>query len=115
MYLNAIVPALKELKLQAFRVEVEIAGVEEMCHTCENIQESDFVVLSLDDWSTNAVFLSGITYGTGRRLALLKNESLQPVPLAEHMEHDVLRFEQLGELKLKLKDHLRPYVQAVEP
>jgi hypothetical protein len=37
------------------------------------------------------------------------------VPLAEHMEHDVLRFEQLGDLKQRLKDHLRPYLRAVEP
>ncbi len=115
VYSEVIVPALRDLKLQPFRVDIEINGAEEMCYSCENIQESDFVILSLDDWSTNSVFLSGITYGTGRRLTLIKNDSLQPVPLAEHMEHDVLRYEQLSELKQRLKDHLRPYVQAVEP
>jgi len=114
LYSKAILPALRELKLRPYRVEIEIAGVEEMCHACENIQESDFVVLSLDDWSTNSVFLTGITYGTGRRLALIKNDSLQPVPLADNMEHDVVRYEQLGELKQALKDHLRPYVRSAE-
>jgi hypothetical protein len=114
LYSRAIAPALRRLKLQPYRIEVELAGVDEMCHACENAQESDYVILSLDDWSSNAVFMAGIVYGTGRRVALLKNDSLQPVPLAEHMEHDVLRYEQVDDLKVRLMDHLRSYIKPVE-
>ena len=63
----------------------------------------------------NRVLSIEFEFTTSLLNALLKNDSYQPVPLAEHMEHDVLHYEQVAELQQRLKDHLRPYVQAVEP
>lgn len=114
LYRESVLPALREMKLQPYRVEIELAGSEELCHACENVQESDFVIMSLDDWESNSVFMAGIVYGTGRRIALLKNESSTPVPLLEHMEHDVLRYDHLLSLKQRLMDHFRPYIQPAE-
>lgn len=97
-----IEPTLKGLNYLPYRVDEELLGDEEMCRGCENCQEGDVVLLSLDDWNANAVFLSGLAYGIGKRVLLLKNRSLAPVPLAENMEHDVVRFDSTEELRQAL-------------
>jgi len=111
LYRTAILPSIKEMNLQPYRVHDELVSDEEMCFTCENLQESDFVILSLDDWSVNEVFLVGMVYGQGRRVGMLKNASLQPVPLIQYMQHDVINYEQISELKQRLMDHFMPYVK----
>jgi hypothetical protein len=111
IYRTAVLPAIKAMNLQTYRLDEELATDEESCRACENIQESDFTVLSLDDWSANSVFLAGIVHGLGRSLALLKNTSLQAVPLLELMHHNVVRYEQIGDLKQKLIDHFTLYVK----
>lgn len=111
LYRAAIKPALVDLNLLPYRIDEELLSDEEMCRSCENIQESDYVIFSLDDWSSQAIFLSGITFGIGRKLALIKNESLQPVPLIDYMEHDVIRYTQVGELKERIRDHLSAYIK----
>lgn len=114
VYRSAIMPALKELNLQVYRIDEELVSDEEMCRVCENLQESDFAIFNLDDWSSSSVFLAGILYGIGRRVALLKNASLQPVPLIEQMEHDVVRYQSIGELQERLLAHFMPYVKPTE-
>jgi hypothetical protein len=114
LYTKALHPAIREMNLIPYRIDEELLSAEEMCRGCENFQESDYVVLSLDDWNVNSVFLAGIVYGIGRRLALLKNESLQPVPLMENMEHDVINYVQLEELKTKLQEHFTAYIKPVQ-
>jgi hypothetical protein len=44
-------------------------------------------------------------------MAMLKNMSMQDVPLPGHLEHDVIRYEGVDELKQRIKDHFRPYVK----
>jgi hypothetical protein len=111
LYRSAIFPAIKELNLQAYRMNEELVSDEEACRGCENLQESDYAVFSLDDWSANGVFLTGIVFGLGRRVALIKNTSLQAVPLTELMEHCVVRYEQVCDLKQRLIDYFMPYVK----
>lgn len=111
LYKKSIEPTIKELNLIPYRIDEEIVDDEMMCRVCENIQESDYVLINLDDWSTNAVFLGGIVYGLGIRLAMLKNSSLQQVPLMEHMQHDVIHYEQVGDIRQRLLDHFAPYVK----
>lgn len=106
IYRRAIEPAIRQVNMTPYRLDEEMLGAEEMCRGCENFQESDQVVISLDDWNVNSVFLAGIGYGLGRKLALLKNDSLQPVPLLEQMEHDVLSYHNVEDLKQQLLVHL---------
>jgi len=115
LYREAIKPALQELNLQPYRIDEELATDEEMCRVCENLQESDYAVFSLDDWSSQALFLSGIHYGTGRKIALIKNDSLQPVPLMEYLAHDVVKYTQIGELKERIRDHFSAYIKPSLP
>jgi hypothetical protein len=35
------------------------------------------------------------------------------VPLAEYMEHEIVRYEQIGDLKDRLIAHLSPYTKPV--
>lgn len=111
LYKAALMPAIKELNLIPFRFDEELLSDEEMCKVCENCQESDYVIFNLDEWSTNAVFLAGTVYGLGKKLALLKNSSLQPVPLIEHMSHEVVNYVQVGELKDRIKEHFMAYIK----
>ena len=111
LYKAAIMPAIKGLNLIPFRIDEEIASDEEMCKICENIQESDFVIFNLDDWSTSSVFLIGIIYGLGKKLALIKNDSLQAVPLIENIPHEILHYVQVGELKDRITDHFMAFVK----
>ncbi|MCC7478904.1 hypothetical protein IT575_10655 [bacterium] len=111
LYTRAILPALKEMHLTAYRIDEEQAGEEEMCRSCENVQESDYAIINLDDWDTNTLFLTGIIYGIGRRIAMLKNMALTEVPLPGRLEHDLVRYESVDQLKDRLMDHFRPYVK----
>lgn len=111
MYKLGILPALKEMNLQAYRIDEEQAGEEEMCRSCENCQESDFVIMNLDDWDTNSLFLIGIVYGIGRRIAMLKNSLLPPVPLPGNMQHDLVAYEDFNQISGRLRDFIRPYVK----
>jgi len=111
LYKAAILPALKGLNLIPFRVDEELATDEEMCKVCENFQESDYVIFNLDDWSTSSVFLIGIMYGLGKKLALIKNDSLQAVPLIENIPHEILHYVQVGELKDRISEHFMAYVK----
>lgn len=113
LYRAAIFPAIREMNLQAYRIDEELVSDEELCRCCENIQESDYVVISLDDWSASSIFLVGMVFGLGRRMALLKNVSLQEVPLREYMQHEVVNYEQVGDLKQQLIDHLTPYTKPL--
>ena len=111
LYKKAIEPTIKEMNLIAYRIEDELVDDEIMCRVCENFQESDYIVWSLDDWSTNAVFLAGTVHGLGVKMAMLKNTSLQQVPLMEHMDHAVIKYDQIGDLKQLLLDHFAPYIK----
>jgi hypothetical protein len=111
IYAECVLPAIKAMKLQAYRIDEEMAGVEEMCRSCENIQESDHVLLSLDDWDVNSMFLSGIVYGTGRKLALIKSPAVIQTPVIGQMEHDVLAYDGMDDLRERLMDHFRAYVK----
>ena len=82
-----------------------------MCRVCENVQEGDFAVFSLDDWCSSSVFLIGMLYGLGSRVILLKNDSLQPVPLTEYVDYDLVRYGSVGELKANIMEHLMPYIR----
>ncbi|MCH7472894.1 hypothetical protein IIA79_08090 [bacterium] len=114
IYKQAILPAIRSMKLQSYRIDELLEGDEQLCRCCENTQESDFVILSLDDWDSNTIFLAGIAYGIGRRLAMIKSASLQAVPLVESMMHDVVRYESLAGLKHVLMEHLAPYVKPLK-
>lgn len=111
LYRSGILPALKEMNLTAYRIDEEQAGEEELCRSCENCQESDYVLLNLDDWDTNTLFLTGIIYGIGRRVAMLKNSAMPPVPLPGRMEHDVVFYDEVSGLKQRIKDYLRQFVR----
>jgi hypothetical protein len=111
LYRQAILPAVREMNMQAYRIDEEQVSDEEMCRSCENIQESDFVLMSLDDWSAATVFLFGLAFGLGRQLALLKSMSLQEVPLGNEMQHNVVSYEQIGDLKQLLIDQFTQYTK----
>jgi hypothetical protein len=102
IFMRAIEPAIRQANFTPYRIDEEMLGAEEMCRACENFQEGDIVLLSIDDWSANSVFLTGIAYGVGRRVILIKNTSLQPVPLIENMEHDTISYTNVEELKQRL-------------
>lgn len=111
LYRSVIMPALKEINLQPYRIDEELVSEEEGCRACENIQEGDYVVLSLDDWSANSVFLTGMVFGLGRRVALLKNTSMQAVPLIDLLQYSVVHYDQLGDLHQRLIEHFTHYVK----
>jgi hypothetical protein len=106
IYERAIKPAIRQINMIPYRVDEQLLGAEEMCRGCENCQESDSVILSLDDWNLNNLFMAGLAYGIGRKVVLLKNESLQPVPLHEPLGHDVVNYAGVEELKQALIDQL---------
>jgi hypothetical protein len=106
LYIRAISPTIREMNLIPYRLEEELRGAEEMCRGCENFQESDHVIASLDDWDVNSMFMTGVVYGLGKRVILLKNQSLHPVPLLEQMEHDVIHYSSVEDLQERLRDRL---------
>lgn len=111
LYRKAIEPVLKQLHLQPYRIDEELIDDEVMCRVCENVQESDYAVYSLDDWSSGGLLLKGIAYGLGKRLVMLKDESLKPVPLLDHMEHDVVHYQSVESLKSELREALLSYLK----
>ncbi|MBN2082460.1 hypothetical protein JW859_09695 [bacterium] len=115
LYKSAIKPALVELNLQPYRIDEEIASDEEMCRVCENVQESDYAIYSLDDWSSHSLFLIGIMYGIGRKTALIKNDSAQPVPLTDYVAHDIIHYSQVGELKEKVSNFFSAFLKPGNP
>lgn len=111
IYARAILPALKELGLAPYRLSEDLGDVEYLCRACENIQESAFVVISLDDWDSNILFLIGLAQGMGRRLAILKRENVAMVPLLEVISEYIVEYSTLPEIIFLLKHHFSPYIK----
>jgi len=111
LYKSAILPAIKSLELQPYRIDEEMTSDEPLCRLCENIQEGDFLVINLDDWNIHALFITGVAYGLGVRLAMIKNLSPQDVPLWNQVSHDVICYEQIGDLRRRLVEVLTVYVK----
>lgn len=111
IFARAILPALKDLRLSVYRIGDELDDTEQLCRACENIQESEFVVTSLDDWNSNVIFLLGLTLGVGRRLAVLKRDDVTAVPLTEIIAHSIIEYSALPEIIFLLKHRFSPMVK----
>jgi hypothetical protein len=111
VFARTIRPALKELNLTVYRIKEELDNEEELCRACENIQESDFVVTSIDEWNSNMIFLLGLVHGFGRRLAVLKRSNVAAVPLVEMLSHCVVEYSSLPEIIFLLKHRFSPLVK----
>jgi len=111
MYKRAIVPALKEMRLIPFRLSDPLDDVEYLCRACENIQESEFAILNLDDWDSNLIFLAGLAQAMGRRLAILKRDNVQMVPLLNLLSGYVIEYSSIQEIVFLLKHHFSPFVK----
>ena len=111
VFARTIRPALKELNLTVYRISEELDNEEELCRACENIQESDFVVTSIDEWNSNMIFLLGLVHGFGRRLAVLKRANVAAVPLVEMLSHCVVEYSSLPEIIFLLKHRFAPLVK----
>ncbi len=114
MYERAIRPALKDLNLTVYRLYEEIDSAEEMCRACENMQESDFIVTSLDEWSSNTLFLLGLVHGMGRRIAVLKRDSMAALPLMEILSHSIVEYANLPEIMFLLKHRFSPLIKRAQ-
>lgn len=106
LYKEAILPVTSYLRLAAYRFDEELLGDEELCGVCENSQEGDCTIVSIDDWSTGLLFISGVVFGTGRKVVYIKNVDLPPVPLVENLKGNLLVYDSLPDLKDKLTDIL---------
>ncbi|HES57843.1 MAG TPA: hypothetical protein ENO21_00250 [Firmicutes bacterium] len=106
LYREAVLPVTKYLRLAAYRFDAELIGDEELCGVCENSQEGDCTVVSIDDWSTGLLFISGVVFGNGRKVVYLKNKNLPAVPLVDHVRSNLLTFESVADLKEQLTEVL---------
>jgi len=111
VFSRAILPALKELRLTVYRLGDELDDAEQLCRACENIQESEFVVASLDDWNSNTIFLLGLAQGIGRRLAVLKRDNVAAVPLTEIIADSIVEYAALPEVIFLLKHRFSSLVK----
>lgn|GEM_PF-1295227 len=111
IYRRAIMPALKDINLAAYRLAEPLDNEEEMCRVCENIQESDFVIANLDDWNSNIIFLLGLIHGMGRRVAILKREGVSAIPLMDTVSHSVVEYSTLPEIIFLLKHRFSPLIK----
>jgi len=111
---RAIQPALKDLNLIPYRLVEELDNEEELCRACENIQESDFVVVNFEDWSSNLIFLLGLVQGIGRRLAVLRRSSAAVTPLTEVISQCVLEYSTLPEIVFLLKHRFSSLVKHTQ-
>ncbi|OPX23938.1 MAG: hypothetical protein B1H03_00060 [Planctomycetales bacterium 4484_113] len=114
VFARAILPALKDLRLSVYRLGDEMDDAEQLCRACENIQESEFVIASLDDWSSNIIFLLGLVHGVGRRLAVLKRDNVAAVPLTEIIAHNIVEYSALPEIIFLLKHRFSPLVKHTQ-
>jgi len=108
---RAIMPALKDVNLAAYRLAEPLDNEEELCRACENIQESDFVIANLDDWNSNTIFLLGLIHGVGRRVAVLKREGVSAIPLVDTISHSVVEYSTLPEIIFLLKHRFSPLIK----
>ncbi len=108
---RAIMPALKDINLAAYRLAEPLDNEEELCRACENIQESDFVIANLDDWNSNTIFLLGLIHGVGRRVAVLKREGVSAIPLVDTISHSVIEYSTLPEIIFLLKHRFSPLIK----
>lgn len=107
LYNRAIKPALSDLNLVPYRIQEELTDAEIGCQICENVQESDYVIFSLDEWSSMALFLTGVAQGLGKRVALLSDRNSQTVRnILEYLQKSRVDYENHGELREKLKEFL---------
>jgi len=113
LYSSAIRPALKELGLFAYRFKEPFSDVEFMCQACENQQESDYVVYNLEEWSGSALMLIGMAYGMGKQPVLLLRSGFPRPPLLAILEHAVVEYESISQLKYRLKVHFAPLAQEL--
>lgn len=111
---RAIRPALKDLNLTVYRLTEEMDSAEEMCRACENMQESDFIVTSLDEWNSNTLFLLGLVHGMGRRVAVLKRDSMTALPLMEILSHCIVEYTNLPEIIFLLKHRFSPLIKRAQ-
>lgn len=111
LYQEAILPALKSLNLNPYRIDEEITDDEKLCRCCENCQEGNYTLLNLDDWDTNSLMLLGINYGLGRRSALLHSTAAPTPPILGYMQHDIVEFDNLEMLKQNLIEHFSAYIK----
>jgi hypothetical protein len=106
LYKEAILPVTSYLKLAAYRFDAELVSDEELCGVCENSQEGDCTIVSIDDWSTGLLFISGVVFGNGRKVIYLKNSTMPQVPLVDHVKSNLLEYESAADLKSRLTDVL---------
>ncbi len=111
IYKRAILPALKDLGLSPYRITDEMNEVDNLCRGCENIQEGDFMVASLDDWDSNILFLIGLAQGMGRKLAILKRDNVAMVPLLETLSEYIVEYSSLPEIIFLLKHRFSPFIK----
>ncbi len=111
IYRRAILPAIKEIGLSPYRITDEMDEVDNLCRACENIQESDFAVFSLDDWDSNILFLIGLAQGMGRNLAVLKRDNVAKVPLLDTISEYILEYSNLSEIIFLLKSRFSPFIK----
>lgn len=110
LFKDHIAPTIKSLNLIAYRVDEELNDLDAMCRVCENIQESDYALFLIDDWSSYTLFLIGLTYGLGKRIALLKRRDMNQLPLWEFIEGDILLYDAHHEIDQILREHFSHYI-----
>ncbi|MCB1220945.1 MAG: hypothetical protein H7A35_12430 [Planctomycetales bacterium] len=111
LYTEAILPALKSLNLNPYRIDEEIEDDEKLCRCCENCQEGSYTLLNLDEWDTNSLMLLGINYGLGRRSALLHSAGAAAPPVLGYMQHDIVEYDNIEMLKQNLIEHFSAYIK----
>ncbi len=111
IYKRAILPAIKDLGLHPYRIADEMDNIDSLCRACENIQEGDFLIVSLDDWDSNILFLLGLANGMGRRMAILKRDNVQAVPLLDTLSESVVEYDSISEIIFLLKHRFSPFVK----
>jgi hypothetical protein len=114
IYDRAIRPALKEMNLTVYRLSEEMDNPEEICRACENMQESDFIVTSLDEWSSNTIFLLGLVHGMGRRIAVLKRNTMTALPLLDVLAPCIVEYDSLPEIIFLLKHRFSPLIKHAQ-
>ena len=113
LYDKAILPALKELNLVAYRFKYPLSEVDFLCQICENQQESDFVIYNLEEWSSASLMLIGMAYGLGKLPVLLLRKGFPKPPLLETLEHNVLEYQSFSHLFFRLKAFFAPHTHGL--
>ena len=105
---TAILPALKDLNLTAYRFKYPLVDADYMCQVCENQQEGDFVIYNLEEWSGSALMLIGMAFGLGKQPVLLLRKGFPKPPLLSILDHCLLEYQSIHHLYFQLKAFFAP-------